>query len=103
MVYKTERHWEIGTKMNLIFYCFVAVVSSRTLEPAESDDFESKLNQYQAATGIDDDKRNEIWNTTMKNCTYFHFKNQKLSDITVDPFQALIRFYFSTSSGFPKL
>ena len=89
-MYKTKRHWEIGTKMNLIFYCFVAVVSSRTLEPAESDDFESKLNQYQAATGIDDDKRNEIWNTTMKNCTYFHFKNQELSDITGGPVQALI-------------
>merc|ERR1712131_455661 len=57
----------MGTKMNLIFYCFLAVVSSRTLEPTENSDLESKLNQYQAATGIDDDKRNEIWNTTMKN------------------------------------
>merc|ERR1712131_369675 len=57
----------MGTKMNLIFYCFLAVVSSRTLETAGNGDLESKLNQYQAITGIDDDKRNEIWNTTMKN------------------------------------
>ena len=56
--------------MNFIFYCLAAVVSSRTLDPAENRDFKSKLDQYQAATGIDDAKRDEIWNTTIENRTY---------------------------------
>ena len=59
--------------MNFLFFCSVAVVTSRTLKPTEIGDLGlklRKLDQYQAATGIDDAKRDEIWNTTMANCMY---------------------------------
>ena len=86
MAYKRNPRSEIRTKMKFIFFCSVAVVTSRTLKSAELGDLGSKLrklDQYQAETGIDDDKRDEIWNTTMTNCTYKNkiIKNSRTAPI----------------------
>ena len=47
------------------FLIFVAVVSAQTFEPSSKAELESKLDSYQAATGIDDAQKDEIWNTAM--------------------------------------
>ena len=59
--------------MNFLFYCLAIVVSSQSQDPLRKSDLEQKLDQYQNATGISDDKRNEIWNKTIENCKFFHF------------------------------
>ena len=41
--------------------------AARTLDPSTNEKFRLKLDSYQAATGIDDVKKDEIWNKTMKN------------------------------------
>ena len=53
--------------MNLRFLCLAVVVTSRSLGPSEKREFKLKLDKYQDATGIDDAKKEEIWNQTMKN------------------------------------
>ena len=77
--------------MNLIFYGLAAIASSHTLGPAQNRDLESKLDQYQAATGIDDDKRNEIWTRTMDNCKYCIFLWIFSSVETLIRLQSMIR------------
>ena len=51
--------------MNFRFFFFVVVAAARNLESSTTVDLQLKLDKYQAATGIDDFKRNEIWNKTI--------------------------------------
>ena len=44
---------------------FFATVAARSLESSVKVDLQLKLDRYQVATGIDDEKKNEIWNKTM--------------------------------------
>ena len=46
-------------------FFFVAAVAARSLESSVKVDLQLKLDKYQVATGIDDEKKNEIWNKTM--------------------------------------
>ena len=58
--------------MNFLF-CYLAVaVASQSQDSLGTSDLELKLDQYQNATGISEDKRNEIWNKTMENCKSNH-------------------------------
>ena len=47
------------------FLYLVILAAARKLEPTRKIDLQLKLDKYQAATGIDDLKKNEIWNKTM--------------------------------------
>ena len=75
--------------MNFLFYCLAIVVSSQSQDPLRKSDLEQKLDQYQNATGISDDKRNEIWDKTMENGKFYHF------------YQSMN--FFSASIGLEKL
>ena len=75
--------------MNFLICCLAIVVSSRPQDPLEKNDLELKLDQYQNATGISDDKRNEIWDKTMENCKFYYF------------YQSMN--FFSASIGLEKL
>ena len=59
--------------MNFLFCCLAIVVSSQSQDPSGESDLQLKLDQYQNATGISDDQRNEIWDKTMENCEFYHF------------------------------
>ena len=62
--------------MNFIIYCLAIAVSSQSqdlLMRVGKSELEKKLDQYQNATGISDDKRNEIWDKTMENGKFYHF------------------------------
>ena len=54
-------------KMIWTYLIIAAVVSARTLDLSRKEEFRLKLDSYQAATGIADVKKDEIWNKTMKN------------------------------------
>ena len=56
------------------FLLLAAVVSARTLEPSKNSEWKFKLDKYQAITGIDNDKKNEIWNITMNNSEFLTFE-----------------------------
>ena len=105
MAYKRNPRSEIRTKMKFIFVCSVAVVTSRTLKSAELGDLGSKLrklDQYQAETGIDDAKRDEIWNTTMANCTYITVRDFSIFEPVI-PMTKMFAIILSTSNGYEKL
>ena len=51
--------------MNNRFFFFIAVAAARIHESSRKVDLQLKLDKYQAATGIDNVKKNEIWNQTM--------------------------------------
>ena len=53
--------------MILIFLIITAAVSARTLYPSTKEELRLKLDSYQAQTGIDDAKKDQIWKKTMMN------------------------------------
>merc|ERR1712126_261783 len=57
----------MGLIMIFRFFLVAAVVTAQTIDPTSKKDFKLKLDKYQAATGIDDAKKDEIWTKTIKN------------------------------------
>ena len=53
--------------MIFIFFAIIVAISARTLDPSQLKKIKFKLDKYQAATGIDDVKRDEILNKTIEN------------------------------------
>ena len=53
--------------MIFIFFAIIVAISARTLDPLQLKKLKLKLDKYQAATGIDDVKRDEILNKTIEN------------------------------------
>ena len=65
--HKNDSHFSILLKMFFRFFLLATVVSARTLDPTSENDLKLKLGKYQTATGIDDAKKDEIWNAPMRN------------------------------------
>ena len=65
--HKNDSHLSIILKMIFRFFLLATVVSAGTLDPTSENDLKLKLGKYQATTGIDDAKTDEIWKETMRN------------------------------------
>ena len=72
-VYKNDCHFGLLLKMIFRFFLVATVVTARTIDPTSKKELKLKLDKYQAATGIDDAKKDEIWTKTVKNSKILTF------------------------------
>ena len=71
--HKNDCHFGLLLKMIFRFFLVATVVTARTIDPTSKKELKLKLDQYQAATGIDDAKKDEIWTKTIKNSKILTF------------------------------